>query len=106
MTALPVDVALAVAGAGVDPDLHGDGLVDALRRTIADRGGSVHGPVVGDTGFGVELRAPHRAAFSGRTEERAQAESPGFSRVRPIAAIASGRSSLVGGAPRQLASAS
>jgi len=73
MTALPGAVALAVAGAGVDPDLHGDGLLDALYRAIADRGGYVHGPVVGDTGFVVELLVPDRATFAGRTEELALA---------------------------------
>src|SRR5688500_3701559 len=71
MTALPVDVALTVVAAGVDPSLPGDCLVDALRRAIADRGGYLTGPVAGDGGFVVELLSPDRVAFAGRSEELA-----------------------------------
>lgn len=73
MTALPTDVALAVAAAGVDINLPGDGLIGALRSAIADRGGYFDGPVIGDVGFVVELLSPVRMTFEGRTEELALA---------------------------------
>jgi hypothetical protein len=41
VTALPTDVALAVASAGIDIELEGDTLADALRSAIADRGSHV-----------------------------------------------------------------
>ena len=68
-----MEVALAVAAAGVDPSLPGDCLVDALRRAIGERRGYVGGLVVGDAGFIVELVYPERMTFAGRTEELALA---------------------------------
>jgi hypothetical protein len=73
MTMLPVDVALTVAGAGVDVELSGDHLVAALRRAIADRRGSLGDVVLGDVGWSVQLLSPARVTFHARTEELAYA---------------------------------
>jgi hypothetical protein len=73
MTALPIDLALAVAAAGVDINLADEQLEHALRGAIADRSGYLDGPLVGDAGFTVELLSPERMTFAGRTEELALA---------------------------------
>jgi len=71
--ALPVDVVLVLARAGVNPNLPGDCLIHALRCVIADRRGYIAGPVVVDAGFTVELLYPERVTFEARTEELALA---------------------------------
>jgi len=60
-------------GAGIDANLPGDCLIDSLRSALADRSGSITGPVVGDDGSTVELLSPERVTFAGRTEELALA---------------------------------
>jgi hypothetical protein len=72
MTALPKDVALAVARAGIDLELNEDALAEAMRSAIADRRGYVDVEVA-ETGWRVELLAPARMAFEGRTRELALA---------------------------------
>jgi hypothetical protein len=73
MTALPTDVALAVARAGIDFELDEESLSEALRRAIADRGGYFDGPELFDSGWRVEWLAPVRTVFNGRTRELALA---------------------------------
>jgi hypothetical protein len=58
-----------VAGAGIDANLPGDCLIHALRSAIADRHGSIDGPLVGDACFAVELLSPVQTTLEGRIEE-------------------------------------
>lgn len=73
MTALPIDVAHAVAAAGVDPERDDDDLRNALLGAIADRRGYIGAITVEEIGWTVELLSPVRASFEGRTRELALA---------------------------------
>ena len=69
---LAPDLAAAVARAGVDPTAEPRPLQDALKRAIADRRGYVDWDV-DHAGWRVDLLAPEREAFFGRTLEEALA---------------------------------
>lgn len=69
MTALPIDVALTLAVAGVDFNLPEAQLVAAIRTAIADRRGYHTEPELTDIGYRVELLSPERVGFEGRTSE-------------------------------------
>lgn len=73
MCALPIDVALTLAAAGVDFNLSEDELSVAIRSAIAGRGGYHTEPELTDIGYRVELLHPDRVAFEGRTPEMALA---------------------------------
>src|SRR5215204_2544845 len=65
---LPVDLAAAVARAGVDPTLPERALEDALRSAIADRRGYVDQWYVDDLNrWRVEVLSSDRETFGGRT---------------------------------------
>jgi hypothetical protein len=75
MTALPVDVALAMAAAGIDVELDEDELIAVLHGAISDRSGYFDRPTIGDIGWTGELLSPERMTFEGQTEELALAWS-------------------------------
>ena len=70
--AVPVDLAAAIARAGVDPTLAPRPLQDALKGAIADRGGYVAWDV-DEVGWRVGLLRPDREEFRGPTLEAALA---------------------------------
>ncbi len=71
-SSLPADLAAAVARAGVDPTAKPRFLQDALRSAIADRRGDLEWDV-DHAGWVVELLAPDRERFHGRTLDEALA---------------------------------
>lgn len=71
--ALPTDVALTIASAGVPLDAPGDELERAIRHAIADRRGYFDGPRATGIGFEVELLFPVQESFEGATPELALA---------------------------------
>lgn len=73
MTALPNDLALTLSRFGIPVNAPDEQLDWALRVAIADRGGYFDGPTVGFIGWTVELLAPARETFEGRTAEIALA---------------------------------
>lgn len=73
MSALPTDLALALACAGIPINAPDDELAAALRSAIADRRGYIAEPELGEIGWTVELLAPVRETFAGRTMEMALA---------------------------------
>jgi hypothetical protein len=62
------DLAGTIAYAGVDPNLEGRALQDALRAAIATRGGYCWWDV-DHAGWVVKLSSPEEQTFSGRTLE-------------------------------------
>ncbi|CAA9548107.1 MAG: hypothetical protein AVDCRST_MAG19-552 [uncultured Thermomicrobiales bacterium] len=71
-TAVPADLAAAIARAGVDPTAEPRPLQDALRSAIADRRGYLAWDV-DHAGWVVQLLSPDRERFHGRTLEEALA---------------------------------
>lgn len=73
MTALPLDLALALASAGIAIDAPDDELEAALRSAIADRRGYLGDVVMTDLGYRAELLSPATMLFQGRTRPLALA---------------------------------
>ena len=71
-TAVPADLAAAVARAGVDPTAESRALQDALKAAIADRRGYVVWDV-DEIGWRVDLLRPDRESFHGGSLEEAVA---------------------------------
>jgi hypothetical protein len=71
VTALPTDVAQAIAGASIDIDIEDDALADALRGTNEDRREYLGDVGINDIGWRVELLFPARMTFEGRTRDLA-----------------------------------
>jgi len=69
---IPADLAATIARAGVDPTAEPRPLQDALKSAIADRRGYAAWDV-DHAGWVVELLAPERERFHGRTLEEALA---------------------------------
>lgn len=83
MTGLPVDLALTLAGVGIDISLTGDELEVELCLAIAARRGYFDGPEMTATGYAVELLSPNRQTFEGRTPVMALAWCLVFLPVNP-----------------------
>jgi hypothetical protein len=63
-----MDLALALAAAGVPIAAPDDERIAAIRRAIAERRGYIDGPTLTEIGYQVELLFPVRHVFEGRTE--------------------------------------
>lgn len=73
MSSLPIDLALTLAGAGVDITLDEDDLEHAIRSAIGDRRGYMGEVRLLEHGWEVELLSPVTETFTGRTRVTAHA---------------------------------
>ena len=71
MAGLPVDLALTLAGVGIDVHQDDEPLEQALRAAIGERRGYLGELAIGAQGWELELLYPVRETFGGRTRVQA-----------------------------------